>query len=108
MHRAADRSVLDGAIVFDVMQGAATDGEAPGQFARAARESPPCLRVAVCEAFPAGTRGTLLPDVRQALHGTAELLRSLGHHVVERDIDFRVRDNPVILGLMFRAIRNLV
>jgi amidase len=102
------RSVLDGAIVFDVLQGSAADDEGRGQFERAARESPPCLRVAVCDAFPAGTRGTLSPDVRQALDGTAELLRSLGHHVVERDIDFRVRDNPIILGLMFRAIRNLV
>jgi amidase len=32
----------------------------------------------------------------------------MGHEVVERDIDFRVRDNPVILGLMFRAIRDFV
>ncbi|HWM10055.1 MAG TPA: amidase family protein, partial [Solirubrobacteraceae bacterium] len=30
------------------------------------------------------------------------------HEVVERDIDFRVRDNPVILGLIFRAIRDFV
>jgi amidase len=102
------RSVLDGAIVFDVIQGPAATNEPPGQFERAARGSPPRLRVAVSEAFPAGTRGTLSEDVRVALRGTAELLSSLGHRVVERDIDFRVRDNPVIVGLMFRAIRNFV
>jgi amidase len=102
------RSVLDGAIVFDVIQGPAATGEPAGQFERAARGSPPRLRVAVSEAFPAGTRGTLSEDVRVALRGTAELLSSLGHRVVERDIDFRVRDNPVIVGLMFRAIRNFV
>ena len=97
------RSVLDSAIVFDVIQ-----GDTPGRFERAARERPPRLRVAVCDAFPAGTRGTLSPDVRAALDGTADLLRSMGHEVVEREIDFRVRDNPVILGLMFRAIRDFV
>ena len=97
------RSVLDSAIVFDVI-----GGDTPGRFERAARERPPRLRVAVCDAFPAGTRGTLSPDVRAALRNTADLLRSMGHEVVERDIDFRVRDNPVILGLMFRAIRDFV
>jgi amidase len=62
----------------------------------------------VSDAFPAGSRGTLSPDVLRALESTAELLRSLGHEVVEGDIDFRVRDVPVILGLMFRAIRDFV
>jgi amidase len=103
------RSVLDGAIVLDVIHGpAGGTRDAPGRFERAAREAPPRLRVAVSDAFPAGTRGTLSPDVRAALHSTADLLRSLGHEVVERAIDFRVRDNPVILGLMFRAIRDFV
>jgi amidase len=102
------RSVVDSAIVFDVIQGAAATRDASGPFERAARERPPRLRVAVCDSFPAGTRGTLSPDVRAALHDTADLLRSIGHEVVERDIDFRVRDNPVILGLMFRAIRDFV
>jgi amidase len=102
------RSVLDAARVFDVIQGPVPIREAPGPFERAARESPGRLRIAVSEAFPAGTRGTLSPDVRHALRATAGLLRSLGHQVVERDIDFRLRDNPVILGLMFRAIHDFV
>src|SRR3954471_12190365 len=102
------RSVLDAAMVFDVIQGPVPMRDAPGPFEQAARTAPPRLRVAVSEAFPAGTRGTLSPDVREALGSTAEQLRSLGHEVVERDIDFRVRDNPVILGLMFRTIHDFV
>ncbi len=101
------RSVLDGAIMLDVI----SDGAAPpddGEFERAARQPPRRLRIAVSDAFPAGTRGTLSPDVSRALESTAELLRSLGHEVVERDIDFRVRDVPVILGLMFRTIHDFV
>jgi amidase len=43
-----------------------------------------------------------------ALHGTAAHLASLGHDVVGADIDFRLRDVPVILGLMFRAIHDFV
>jgi amidase len=101
------RSVLDGAIMLDVIgDGAATPDD--GEFERAARRPPPRLRIAVSDAFPAGTRGTLSPDVVRALESTADLLRSLGHEVVERDIDFRVRDVPVIVGLMFRAIRDFV
>ena len=41
-----------------------------------------------------------------ALRGTSDLLRSLGHEVVDADIDFRLRDVPVIVGLMFRGIRD--
>ena len=102
------RSVLDSAIVFDVIQGPEPMRDAPGPFERAARERPPRLRIAVCDAFPAGTRGVLSTDVQKALRDTADVLRSSGHRVVERDIDFHVRDNPVILGLMFRTIRDFV
>src|SRR4051794_24410833 len=102
------RSVLDSAIVFDVIQGPEPMRERPGPFERAARAPSSRLRVAVCDAFPAGTRGTLAPEVQQALRDTADVLRSCGHQVVEREIDFHVRDNPVILGLMFRMIQDLV
>src|SRR3954447_9416407 len=81
------RSVLDSAIVLDVIHGPEARSDAPGEFERAARQRPPRLRIAVCDAFPAGTRGTLSEEVRDALHSTADLLRSLGHEVVERDIN---------------------
>ena len=52
--------------------------------------------------------GRLAPEVRGALERTVDVLRGLGHTVVEREIDFRPRDVPVILGLLFRAIHDFV
>jgi len=98
------RSVLDTAIVLDVI----ADGSAGSTFTEAAQTSPRRLRVAISDAFPAGTRGRLFDEVREALHSTADLLRSLGHEVVEADIDLRVRDVPVIVGLLFRGIHDFV
>ena len=66
------------------------------------------LRIAYSEAFPAGTRGRLDDEVRGALTGTADLLRTLGHEVVEADVPMGLRDGPVIVGLMFRGIHDLV
>jgi amidase len=97
---ALTRSVRDSALMLDVL--------ASTRFADALQTPPRRLRIALSDAFPAGTRGRLSPDVRDALLGTAETLRSLGHEVVPADIDFRMRDVPVILGLMFRAIRDFV
>jgi amidase len=48
------------------------------------------------------------PESQGVLDSTAELLRSLGHQVVERDVDLRPRDVPIILGLMFRGIHDTV
>jgi amidase len=58
--------------------------------------------------FPPGVRGRLTQDASAALDSTAKLLRSLGHTVVDGAIDMRARDVPVILGLMFRFIHDLV
>ena len=101
---ALTRSVLDSAVVLDVL---ADGGDAP-VFAEAARAAPGPLRVAVSYAFPRGTRGTLAPDTLGGLEDTAELLRSLGHEVVERDIDFGTKDVATIVGLLFRGMRDLV
>ena len=96
------RSVLDTGVMLDVLAGR-------GQgFADAARAHPRRLRIAVVKDFPMGTRGRLSDDVRDALESTADVLRSLGHTVVDRKIDMRPRDVPVVLGIMFRAIRDLV
>jgi amidase len=95
------RSVLDTAIVLDVV----ADG---ASFTEAARTPPRRLRIAVSDAFPPGTRGRLAGEVRGALDGTADLLRSLGHDVVEADLGFGVRDVPIIVGLMFRGIHDYV
>src|SRR3954451_17089999 len=90
------RSVGDARLMYDVM--------APGI------ERPPRrrLRIAYSERFPPATRGKLSHAMLAALRDTRDLLRDLGHEVVERDVDFRTRDVPVILGLMFRGIRDFV
>ena len=90
------RSVADARLMYDVM--------APG-IEHAPRRP---LRIAYSERFPPATRGKLTTETQQALHDTVDLLRDLGHEVVERDPDFRARDVPVILGLMFRGIRDFV
>src|SRR3954454_5251492 len=112
---ALTRSVLDSAVVLDAIAGPGAGGGAapgppvpPGSFAGAARSRPRPLRIAMSGAFPRGTIGRLSPEVRGALEDTAALLRSLGHTVVERDVDFGARDGAVIVALLFRGIRDLV
>jgi amidase len=91
-------SVADSALMLDVI----ADGSFPPP------RPPQRLRIAVSEAFPAGTRGRLTDETLAALHGTAELLRELGHEVVEADLPVGMRDGLLIVGLMFRGIRELV
>ncbi|MGH2925341.1 MAG: amidase [Solirubrobacterales bacterium] len=86
------RRVLDAALFDDALRGAASgDAHTPPEpeigFAEAARREPGRLRVAV------SLKGTLPgtkpgPAARKAVEETAELLRSLGHQVAERDPDY--------------------
>ena len=106
---ALTRSVIDTAIVLDALTGDDADLPEPSRpFADAAQADPGVLRIAVSYAFPAGVVGRLAPEVRGAVDSTVEVLRGLGHTVVERDVDFRARDVPVILGLLFRAVHDFV
>jgi len=83
------RSVLDTALFDDALRGPAdgdrhTPPEPDVSFVHAARRAPGALRIAV------SLKGTLPgvrpgPAARRAVEETAELLRSLGHTVVERD-----------------------
>ena len=95
---ALTHSVADSALMLDVV----ADGSFPPP------QPPRPLRIAVSEAFPAGTRGRLSDDTLAALHGTADLLRELGHEAVEADLPVGVRDGLLIVGLMFAGIRELV
>ena len=97
VYGALTRSVLDTAIVLDAVRGPMPGDASPlpepaRPFADSARSDPGALRIAVSSAFPAGVQGRLAPEVRGALDRTVELLRELGHTVVERDVDFRPRD----------------
>jgi amidase len=110
---ALTRSVLDSALVLDAIRGPVAHDpaplpEPPSSFADAARSQPRPLRIAVSAAFPGGAPGRLAPGVRRSLDDTTQLLRSLGHAVVERDVGFGTKDGAVILGLLFRGIRDLV
>ena len=102
VYGALTRSVLDAGLMLDVLS-ANEQG-----FTVAAQSQPGRLRIAVAKGFPTGARGRLTDEVSGALDATADRLRWLGHTVTERSIDMRPRDVPVILGLMFRLINELV
>jgi amidase len=75
------RRVADAALFLD----ATVDG---GGFAEAAAREPGRLRVAVSTKAPPGALPLLGREEKRAVHDTAELLRGLGHDVVERDPDY--------------------
>lgn len=82
------RRVIDAALLNDALRGATGDAHTPSEpeisFAEAAKSEPGPLRVAVSlkGTIPGVTAGAA---PRRAVEDTAELLRSLGHEVGERD-----------------------
>lgn len=78
------RTVADAALFLD----ATVADAAPGSFAAAALAEPQRLRVAVSTKAPLGALPRLGAEERRAVEATAELLRTLGHEVVERDPDY--------------------
>jgi amidase len=89
-------TVRDAALFLD-----ATAAEVPAEpFAAAASRPPPKLRVALSFKLPPGVTALLVrldPEVRQATEEFAELLRSLGHEVAERDPDYGTVANHVLV-----------
>jgi len=80
------RCVADAALFLDATSALPVPD---GGFAGACATAPPPLRIALSTAHPFGVLPpALAPDQRRALDETAELLRSLGHTVVERDPDY--------------------
>jgi amidase len=112
---ALTRTVADSALMLDVLGDGGDESmrwsAAPGgggSFAQAARARPEHLRIAVVRDLPIGVRGRLSDEVGAALESTVELLRSLGHTVVDASNPIQARDVPVILGILFRGARDLV
>jgi amidase len=70
------RSVADSALLYEVATGE--------PYVEAARRDPGRLRIALTTKIPPGVVARLKPAQRRAAQETAELLRSLGHDVVER------------------------
>jgi amidase len=75
------RRVADAALFLEV-------GAGGGGFVDAAAREPGRLRVAVSTGLPPGALARLGSEQRGAVEATAELLRSLGHEVAEREIDY--------------------
>jgi amidase len=87
------RRVLDAALFLDAVagsvQGDAASAPAPAEpFAAAAQRAPGRLRIAMSLKVPPGVTARVSAQSRRAIHETAELLRSLGHDVRERDPDY--------------------
>jgi amidase len=59
-----------------------------GTFADAAASAPGQLRIALSFKVPPPLMAPIAGEVRQGVEGLADLLRSLGHTVVERDPDY--------------------
>jgi amidase len=84
------RNVLDTALWLDVISGGSREAEAPPPperpFVEAVKRSPGKLRVAYSTLAPrAAAPPTVSEEAKQAVADGAELLRSLGHEVEQRD-----------------------
>ena len=69
----------------------------------AAQADPPRLRIALSMRIPPGSSARLTGDWRAAAESTAELLRSLGHEVVEREPSI----GPVGLNMLARYLAGI-
>jgi amidase len=84
------RNVLDTALWLDIISGGSREAEAPPPperpFVEAVKQSPGKLRVAYSTLAPrAAAPPTVSAEAKQAVADGAELLRSLGHEVEQRD-----------------------
>ena len=71
------RGVDDAALLYEVVTGQ--------PFVAAAQRDPGPLRIALSLRIPTGSTARLHPEWRRATEETADLLRSLGHEVAERE-----------------------
>jgi amidase len=74
------RTVLDAALLYEAVVGE--------PWAAAAQRDPEPLRIAMSVKVPPGLRATVAPEILRSVAETADVLRSLGHTVVERDPDY--------------------
>ncbi len=83
------RTVADAALFLDAVAAPGTGLPVPeGGFLAAARREPGRLRVAVSVKLPPGAVARVSADARRAVDETAALLRTLGHEVVQRELDY--------------------
>ena len=102
-------TVADAALFLDACHGAhdidAVKSPAPTEsFAAAAARPPGKLRVALSFKVPPGLVAPLHPEARRGTQDTADLLRSLGHQVVERDPDYGVLASGNVTVRLLRGV----
>jgi amidase len=102
------RSVADTALFHDVASGAiATDVDrvpAPDvPFSQSVATTPGRLRIAYSRSVPFGALSKLDDAAARAFQETIELLRSLGHELVERDPDYGLDAIPALLARYLRG-----
>ena len=81
------RHVADAALFMDATADRAPQGGYLAVVEAAAQEPRP-LRIAMSTKLAPGQMARVSAEARGAMHGMAEILRSLGHEVVERDPDY--------------------
>jgi amidase len=106
------RNVLDTALWLDVTAGGSTEPGAPAlperPFVEAAKTPPGKLRVAYSTLAPrAAAPPTVDQVVKDAVGDAAELMRSLGHDVTQRDPDWGMIGNN-ISGRFLRGVAETV
>ncbi len=94
------RSVLDTALYLDIVSGGSEEPGAPPPperpFVESATTPPGRLRVAWSTAAPrAAAPPTVSDDAKRAVSDTAEVLRSLGHEVAQRDPEWGAIGNNI-------------
>jgi amidase len=102
------RTVADSALLLDVMHGPAAGDTytAPpfdASYLDAAATPPGRLRVAISRKVPPGLIAKVSSDQRRAWERTADLLRELGHDVVERSPDYKLAQLDFV-QMWFRGI----
>jgi len=102
------RSVADTALYLDVVAGpAAGDADTPPppkrSFVEAAASAPGKLRIAM--SLKPALVAIVRDEVKQAVRETADVLRSLGHEVVERDPDYGQQVLPRFLPRYLDGLR---
>jgi amidase len=96
------RSVRDTALFLD----AVADRPPAEPFSAAAARSPGKLRIALSFKIPSGLIAPVHSDVKRVTNEAADLLRSLGHDVVQRDPGYSIAATRSSLARYFRGIRD--
>lgn len=106
---ALTRTVADTALFLDIAAGStSTDRDRPEPpaepFSQSAASAPGRLRIAYSTRIPPPGLQRLDAGCKRAVSDTVELLRSLGHEVVERDPDYGFDTGPLFLVRMLRGV----